>query len=181
MKHLDYKRFNGFCGVANLANVLRDEVILDFLDNDEFIPSGYKQLTKILNKIGWPDNLVVEPMVQLFNGMELSKELTKDIIMSDVLKIDDESFMPFILNVRLRKSDKFTHAVSVLRFNDFLLYSDPINQEYVKLQSIDELFDHFEVLLGIWVFQLLGAKSSDDDEICCFKLRHLFNELISDL
>lgn len=174
MNHLTYTRFNGFCGIANLANILRDETILQYLNDEKFIPCDHRKMTKILNEIGWPENLVIEPMIQLPNGLKVSNDMAKELIMSDLWKIDDKSFVPFILNVRLRESDKYSHSVSVLRFNDYLLYSDPIKPEYIKLSNIDELFDHFEIMIGVWAFQLVSQDGSDD-QFCALNLRHLFN------
>jgi hypothetical protein len=79
--------------------------------------------------------------------------------------------MPFLLNVKMRKEDPYFHMIAILIFQDMILFSDPNNAEYIKLDSIAECFARFEVCTGIWVIE---KAFKTQNQICCFKMADLF-------
>ena len=171
IKHFKYKSYDGYCGIANLANTFREESFLDYLENPKFIPCGCREMSKILQECGYAGSFIV-PFIQLPDGMKVQNSLVQEIIMSDLMNPDEDSYMPFILNLKMKESDPHTHSVSVLKFSDHLLYSDPNNNEYVRLDSIDQLFGLYYYCSGIW-----GIERDFEDGntmVCNLKLRHLF-------
>lgn len=173
VKHLDYRRFDGFCAIANLANIFRDEDILKFLDNDDYIPSNHHQLTKILHSEGYND-LFITPFIQFWDGYQINKQLIIDIITHPDIKIDDDAYFPFILNVKLKEYHTDHHAVSVLRFVDHYLFSDPVKHEYIKLQNVDEIFNYFHSCYAIHGFNT--DKGKEGIEFVSLKMRNKFYE-----
>lgn len=173
ISHLKYKRFNGYCGVANLANIFREEIFLDYLLMPEFIPSGTRQMSRILQECGYAGSYI-EPFIQLPTGMKVNNSFIEELIMSDTMKIPDNAYAPFILNVKIDESDEYTHAVSVLKFSDHLLYSDPNSSQYIRIDSIDKIFGLFAFCVGVW--GVMRDKENGDTEYCCLQLRHLFYE-----
>lgn len=171
ISHLNYQRFNGFCGIATLANTFREDIFLDYLSMPEFIPAGTRQMSRILQQCGYP-GVYVEPFVQLPNGMKVQNSFIAELIMNDVMIVPENAYAPFILNVKVHESDKYTHAVSVLKFSDHLLYSDPNNYEYIRIDSIDQLFSFFAFCVGVW--GIVRDKEDGDSEYCVLQLRHLF-------
>lgn len=171
ISHFKYKRFDGYCGVANLANTFREEIFLDYLLMPEFIPCGLRQMTRIIQECGYA-GAYVEPFIQLPIGMKVQNSFIAELIMSEVMKVPDNAYAPFILNVKIDESDEHTHSVSVLKFSDHLLYSDPNRNEYIKLDSIDQLFGLFDFCVGVWA--IVRDNENGDSEYCHLQLRHLF-------
>lgn len=166
-KHFEYKRFNGFCGVANLANTFCEERFLEYLDKPEFIPSGYREMTKILQEEGYAGVFIV-PIIQYPDGMTIAKSTMKVVIGSRLFKPkEDNCYMPFILNVRVKPNDKYCHSVSILKFKDHYLYSDPMLKEYIRLKGINEIFNYFYNCVGIWAIE--RDKENGNTEFCYLK------------
>jgi hypothetical protein len=171
IKHLDYRRFDGFCAIANIANIFRDEDMLQYLDREEYIPSNHFMLTEIIQQEGYRDLFVV-PMIQLWDTNFIEKETIAGLLTHSDIKIDSDAYFPFILNVMPRYSDTESHAVSVLRFSDHYLFSDPVKNEYIKIDDIHEIFNYFHTCTAIHA--LAKDIRQKGVEFVTLKLRHKF-------
>jgi hypothetical protein len=83
IKQFDCKKINGFCAIATLANVLRDDAILEYIDSEEFIPSGHRQLSEILHREGYHD-FFISPIIQFQTKFQSVKNF---LLQSYLIKI----------------------------------------------------------------------------------------------
>ncbi len=164
MKHLTLQKNHGWCGIYNLANVLRDSDILKYIDNDTYKLSSFEHMNVILEELKY--NMELMPIINLTaNHDPIPGWLSVDLITHKHYYSDGNMpskieipIMPFIITI---KSDLTGfHSVSIIRHYNQYIYSDPMNKEYIILDESD-LLKYCENVYSVSIFSRKDNGLSD--------------------
>lgn len=166
MKHIVSKNKHGYCGVATLINLFRDENMLQYLDMNDCYAIGDIGLNKILTSEGYGSRLI--NMVTVFGDEKIPNSFVKQMLTSrefDPSKSDfKHPIVIFSLTVQLGHEEETFHAIGIIRHGDRYFLSDPRYDEYVELDKIDDLFSIIKHVSNISAIGLI----EDDTEKIAF-------------
>lgn len=149
MKHIENFKVqtqSGKCGLYNLANALRNESLLIYEDEEDYVPTGRKEVNKILRVEDYPFR--EESIISSFDWKsKIPKQFFKSVINSiinlDLYTIHDYPFVIFKLCVQKSKDEFGLHATTLIIYDDLLLFSDPHNKYFELLNSLDDLYKKY--------------------------------------
>lgn len=157
MKNLRIQQKSGQCGVYTLANLTREQRIIDkYGDDQRFIPSGDPELNQILEKEKMPFR--VHPVISAINWQRaIPIEFASDVI-NDFANYYPKYAFIFILGVQVG-FDKFgMHSVGLVCMKKRYFLTDPMFPKFVEIENIGQLAKLYQYINSISSF--INDKSS---------------------
>lgn len=147
---------SGQCGIYNLANIMRDENIIDNYANDEdYLPCGNHEANLILHHEGYCIRIETIAM-----GINWSMEIPASFAIRQMIYLAEECernapgcVVPFILQVQTCSDEFGLHAISVICMRDAWAMSDPRDKTFIRIKSPNDIYDHYKYINGISVLQ----------------------------
>jgi len=156
MKNIGVQNTENTCGIVNLANILQDEDILIFIDQDELIPAGVKEMNTIMKYLSYPYNVM--PIIssagyQYKIRKDTFKKTIKDFS-TELLKYGEEA--RYILFVQTGVGETELHSVSLIVRGERMLLSDPTLEYFIEIDSLDDIYNSYK-----YVTQINGFHNGD--------------------
>lgn len=161
MKNIKRQEKSGQCGVYNLANLLQDDSILKYAKDKKYIPCGITEVNQILRKEGYDDFLLSPVIAAVVYTTKIPTDFASYLMLSYPSNSSiPECFYPFVVYVQGGKDEYGLHAISILVSIDKVLYSDPLNAEFIEVDSINDVFSKYKYVNSIY-----GLANSDGDYV----------------
>lgn len=156
MKNFKAQTESGKCGLYNLANALREESFLDHENDEELVPTGIFEASKILREHEY--QFIPVNVINSFGWeVEIPKDFFKTVINRFAKSLDCEehrkSMFIFILGVQCGESKYTIHAITLyISYNSFA-YSDPRDTGFNKINSLDFLYERYKYVNAVESFE----------------------------
>lgn len=138
----------GWCSVYSIANMLQDESLLKFLNDDRFKACNDKEEIEIVQQ--W------DKRVSISNVLEVRESYKMSLPWDYVLKILNHwdgfdqlnpqfDIAPYLMTVRI--TEKAYHCVCVLNWNKNLFLLEPYEPKPIRISSSDDLSSRY---IDVW-------------------------------
>lgn len=169
MKNIQKQTKHGACAINCLANLFQDKNILKYAEDEKYIPSGYIELSKILEAEGF--DAVVDPIIFMPDTKTpIPKTFVNKMINAwvDEFKTTGslkDGFIPFFIVAQYGNEEETLHCTLLIWKDEELYFSDPRFDEFEKLDNLYNIYSKFEHVSQIWMVGKDGGKCSIKNNI----------------
>jgi hypothetical protein len=156
---INYKKQteSGLCGLYNLANALRNESLLMYEDEPDFVPCGNPEINKIL-RIEGEDIRVQNMITNYHHDIVIPNDYFIQAIDSYVeckeAKTVEHPLIVLLLSVQMGTTEYQLHATTLMICNGKMAYSDPHNDSFEMINSYEHLFTKFKYINSVSTFAM---------------------------